>query len=352
MKLKGVYEGFLDRVTKTYIEGWAVDYSAVEDPVSLTLFIDNKLCFRFSAKQYRNGLVQKMKHPTGNAGFSISFDEPIKEGSLIEVKYSNTLENVNNSPWIYRSDQRLRSQIYFMHIAKTAGTSLNSLISRNFELARVRTHIEGYKNWSNSSYKDIPQKFDFISGHIAFQRMNKLVDLNNYFKITMVREPVSHLLSHINYVISVSDDITSKFFQNHNQSIKKLSLRLRGLNYQNITDFKNCYESFGIEEKVLFDNCQSRYFLNDPRKLALEISDFEDIKKSIGQFDLVYTTDNYEKLTTALIERFNWNIDIKIIDQKLNSRKNKVASFDMKDKETRMFIDQLTWLDARLYSYL
>ena len=86
----------------------------------------------------------------------------------------------------------MKKQIYFMHVPKVAGTSVNSVFSNYFGEDEVVLHCENKKC-------DL-QSYSFVSGHVAWPTFRAIIDGADAYKFTIMRDPIDHLLSHLRWV--------------------------------------------------------------------------------------------------------------------------------------------------------
>ncbi|MDQ1243995.1 MAG: sulfotransferase family 2 protein, partial [Campylobacterota bacterium] len=76
-------------------------------------------------------------------------------------------------------------KLLYFHIPKTAGSSINNFFSKN--IRNYHFHIESVKNLS----PDFCRKFQFLSGHVPYNRMSKMLNLNEWITFVTFRDPLS-----------------------------------------------------------------------------------------------------------------------------------------------------------------
>ena len=77
-------------------------------------------------------------------------------------------------------------KILFVHIPKTAGTSINSYLT---------------KNYLNAWYMDTKMKIDpRLFQHAPFYLYEENIDLQDVFTFTVVRNPYTRAFSHYNHI--------------------------------------------------------------------------------------------------------------------------------------------------------
>jgi hypothetical protein len=102
-------------------------------------------------------------------------------------------------------------KIFFMRIAKTAGSAFNLFLKKNFV---GEAHCERYLIPNTNKFSKIEhlKSLDYVSGHLrlpVFQENN--FSNKEYFLLAFLREPVAQLISHLNWVMHIKD-INPKFF--------------------------------------------------------------------------------------------------------------------------------------------
>ncbi len=118
--------------------------------------------------------------------------------------------------------------IAFVHIGKTAGSTINSYLQKKEGSTGV-AHVEAWINNDAWLLKNL-KILDWVSGHVAFPAMRaRLASFTarpiHFF--TVMRDPHKQLMSHYNWLIEIRHRGES-FFNNHPDSIKKISDSIEG----------------------------------------------------------------------------------------------------------------------------
>jgi hypothetical protein len=92
--------------------------------------------------------------------------------------------------------------LIFLHIPKTAGTTLNRIIDRQYSPFRIYTTHGGRVEWSIERLKNFSEarrrRYQVIRGHMSFGAHSYLTQPSTY--ITMLREPVDRVMSAYYYI--------------------------------------------------------------------------------------------------------------------------------------------------------
>jgi hypothetical protein len=233
---------------------------------------------------------------------------------------------------------RQSEQYFFMHIPKTAGTSLRTVIESQFSPSEIN---EGYRmeDFFNLTREQL-LKLRLIRGHLVYGIVNYLP--RHPITITMLREPISRAISNL-YV----GKRRSSFHLNKHLPIDKMTLDEM------------------LQEKLVRDTIgsqQVRYFITDiditdpknPRKVypTGQISDRERLelaKERVASFDFVGITEEFDRSVKLLIKRFGWK------EPKTLPRLNATGDYtdfkrSLSDKGLEI-LKELTALDRELYDF-
>lgn len=235
---------------------------------------------------------------------------------------------------------------FFIHVAKTAGSSFNDFLSSYFYGER---HCEQFfandRCLNYTSSLNTLENFDFISGHLTINHFFNNFKQSNYYLLTILREPIYHLVSQINWVIYISENVESAFFKNHPEAIRNMSLKMRQLdltNYLNVIDLL-------LEYHQMFKNCQSQYFITSVNESLNAKSIIEQLK----HFDLVGLTEFYERFVNEYIKLTKFEGVLKPIiyrsNKNTNPRLNPEEVFG--NKNLMLFLRDYNSVDIQVYNY-
>ncbi|MFW6047530.1 MAG: hypothetical protein ACOCP4_07095 [Candidatus Woesearchaeota archaeon] len=100
--------------------------------------------------------------------------------------------------------------IYFLHISKTAGTSLDILVKLQYSKKEIHP-------WDNGKFHDLqkkysqnilePQEFKILKGHFFYGIHRYLSNSDDYKYITFLRYPVERVKSHIRQFLRMSNSL-------------------------------------------------------------------------------------------------------------------------------------------------
>ena len=97
----------------------------------------------------------------------------------------------------------LDKSIYFMHIPKCGGTTIDHIFAKLFSILknhnskRFKNNNKIKKNKLSGNEINSSKKH-FISGHLDYDFCN---NLKNIYKCSVVREPISRVISHYKFMV-------------------------------------------------------------------------------------------------------------------------------------------------------
>lgn len=338
-------KGHLDGIQNGHIEGWCFDSTKKLTPVDITIWINGQEFETVSADVFRKGLQVKGIHPTGNCGFKIPIaNKNIEDITKIEVFTKERNLSLKNSPLIIRTN---RLKMFYMHIPKTAGSSLNHDISHNFPNINKKSHIEGVLNTPEevSLYSK-----NFLSGHLSFPNIVDKFSEDKWDFITLLRNPIDQLESHINWLIKVTDDIDSQFHNSHGKLIHTISYELKEMDLSTEKGKKKFIEQTKTNQhyRNLFENCQTKYFIGTYDRNASANDLYNAIKVLDSKFLFVGLSEYYNDFLRLITEHYGFQYQEP--QQKKNTNKKKKLFF--KNSEFEHLIYDLVKYDNIIYDYV
>lgn len=191
-----------------------------------------------------------------------------------------------------------KTRIFFMHIAKTAGSSVNKVFAELYPETSL-VHIEGKPDWQNAL-----DGLDYVSGHIRYPVFASIDAERKFRYVTFLRDPISHLRSHLNWVKVQTTDQRHRPFISKNDEIRTLSEGLAKIDLKNPVQIRDYLLSARDNPQcmILFDNCQSRYFVKMPPGTKVLLGDFRRAVVNFASFDFVGISEEFDRSMAALMK--------------------------------------------------
>ena len=233
----------------------------------------------------------------------------------------------------------MKRKIFFIHVGKTAGSSFNKFLERNFVGA---SHCEGFLNADATSFVNMEhlRGLDFISGHIHFSLFERNFAREEYFILTFLREPFAQLISQVNWIIQIYD-MGLDFFQTHPKSIQDMCLELRNANLDDPDVFIYNLKKFSW----LFQNHQSKHFVYQENLRS------DNVLETLSKLDMVGLTEFYEKSLQNFVaaNQLDIAIEVDFINHNPSRRLKKNVC---KNALIREFIQDYNRVDIEVYSHI
>jgi hypothetical protein len=246
-------------------------------------------------------------------------------------RYINDFNPLNNNKYqTMKNGFENNKIIIFLHIPKTAGSSINSIINHVFDKEQI------FDAYTITEDEKMQQKFindingkksiKIIRGHYRFGLHEYIKDPSTYY--TIFRNPVERVISHYYFVKRYPKHYLYDQVTQSNMGLKE-------------------YVTSGIcgelrnNQVVLMIDKRSNSILSPNEKLQLAKSNL------IKYFEVFGITERFDESLILLEKEYNW----KVVG---NSRKNVTINRPSKDeipKETIDIIKEFNLLDFELYNY-
>lgn len=282
-------EGEIGRYVKNTIRGWCRKKDVTE-PMRIECLLDDVLLGEYLANEPRKRL-EKKGFLSINHGFSIGLNLSKARIHKVEIRDANTKQSIPNNPTLIGGNQD-QSLIFFVHIPKTAGTSLRFMLDACFKENDVFPNQNDIRA-NEGLYPELNQIFGLdldrlsnlklINGHYPMQVAdNWLIDLR---LITFFRRPAERVVSHLKHLKKNDKNCRKlslkEIYFKHKGSLVNLQLRIlknrqyttanllnfesTSFNEQKLVETLNRFTAFGIVEE--FD--QSMAWISDALSLDL-----------------------------------------------------------------------------------
>ncbi|KFI23334.1 sulfotransferase family 2 domain-containing protein [Nitrosococcus oceani] len=222
-------------------------------------------------------------------------------------------------------------RLIYLHVPKTGGTTLRHLIAKNYPMKSM-LHVNGGRVLRNPAvlYKEGELPKSVITGHYDMGHLLYRALEGPFFHLTLLRHPVSRVLSSYNYFLRKSD-------HRHHQKAVARSFRefIQSVDIVDLSNGQTKRLAGGMGVKI--DQPSS---LGDE---ALEIA-----KDNLAhRFTCFGLQDRYAELLLMMRQLLGWP---DIFYRRRNVSEKRVKKEDM-DQETLACIQERNYYDLALYDF-
>jgi len=249
----------------------------------------------------------------------------------------------------------LAHPVFFMHIAKTAGSYVNVLLENALGSTCFATHIETKIGSSEDLRKAYSDGVRVFSGHVM-QRLWHDISMTTKFdfkKFTLLRDPIDHLASHLLWLDHYNRPEKRREYNQLDESHRRISDRIAAIDLTDVGQLDAYLTGLSGQEVRLFDNCQARYFLMSGRRdieaiRPMSLADAKALRVAAADFDAIgfqdRLADDVPRLGRAV------GIDLKYIEKRVNPAQSE-REIDTTNPLVRQILGKRTTVDQWLWRH-
>ncbi|WP_417528911.1 hypothetical protein [Marinomonas shanghaiensis] len=241
----------------------------------------------------------------------------------------------------------VKPPLLYVHIAKTAGSTVNKVLVDLFGKKRSIVHAESVPNWKVKVEND---ELCYLSGHIPFSVFNESEKVKGFKKAITFREPYSHVVSHLCWIRALSLEVNEERYNSHPEYIQKLSDKLSLVDFSSPKSIEKLIEGLDAVEFRLLDNTQSRYIRKGNSASAVSEKDLEGCFENLQCFDFVGVDKDISNFLKSICDYYDFEKQVDLKMKENVSRNN--FGFDLSSEELKKSLLPLIRYDLFLYDSL
>ena len=230
-------------------------------------------------------------------------------------------------------------KLLYFHIPKTAGSSLNHFFGHHIE--KHHFHIESVPKLD----QHFCHEYDFISGHISYSRMSKMLNLDEWVTFATFREPLSHVISHLSWVRKLADPGEEARFRAHPEIFQKIALKMKEFDFSDARDISSFITWLDEIKFYYFHNTQLHYMHQTHNQSTLNDKQVAMAIENMNQIDFIGIQEKSNEFMQMLSTEFGWKTEKR---KTLNVNKHKYG-FNRHDPESAKALLPLYEKDLIIY---
>lgn len=192
-------------------------------------------------------------------------------------------------------------KIAFMHIAKTAGSSVVDYFRKVYGESSCHPFCENEINNGSSLY-EISRHKKFISGHFFYGHIAELPK-EEFIKFTIFREPYSHFASHLQWLDHYNSDGLKHDFDRLDQNLKSLISEIKYTDIYDVWSLSKFIKNISTYGVYYLNNLQTRYLIGDWSFMSrINLEDAYFAENSLNGFDYIGDEENLEAVVQSVCQ--------------------------------------------------
>jgi hypothetical protein len=226
---------------------------------------------------------------------------------------------------------RVSKKLIFIHVQKTAGTSVRIALESRFEPDKVRPI--GLPHDPTEGVRAL-RKYDFISYHLSADLWNFMGA--GYLSLTILREPRARLVSLYNMHRAMNPE-SMKTLPPEKQVLWETAMNSSLLEFLRTDD---------PSIRALIQDGMVRQLASGLHDQSERSRDVALAIENLNRMDVVGTTEMLHATLALLCRKMDWH---KPLELQHHARVERTVELETLDDETRAELDKQTRLDQRLY---
>jgi len=239
----------------------------------------------------------------------------------------------------------MNKKIFYLHILKTAGSSMNSFLTSQFQEDESLTHIESKIDFKNEEDLKKADEYKVLSGHIQLPQMqNKLKVFNSRITLSTFRIPMEHVISHIAWVRKLGDESEKKRLLQHEDTVQKIVKKLLTVDLTQAKEITKFIAWLEKEKIYLFHDTQTKYLSGGGNKI--EANTINIALQNLNKLDFVGVSERLTEFQLMLCDTFDWKFTQESIKENANTS---YYGLNINDESIRKALQPLIQWDTLIY---
>lgn len=230
-------------------------------------------------------------------------------------------------------------KLFYFHVPKTAGSSINDFFSNYIN--KYHFHIEGVQDLDEGFF----DQYDFLSGHMSYTQMDKLLKLNDWITFATFREPISYAISHLKWVRKLADPGEEERFNAHPPIFQEIALKMTKFDFSSPEDIQKFIKWLESIDFYYLHNTQLRYMNLTSYRNALKDTSIEIALTNMRKINFIGIQEEMSDYMDNISYEFNWEVKKKPF---VNTNDNNYG-FDILCDETKKALFPLYEKDIIIY---
>ena len=205
------------------------------------------------------------------------------------------------------NDPIKNKKVYFLHIPKTAGTTINTLFSTHFPEDKILTHIESNEVITRPDKKDILSEYQYVSGHYPYPAAQANLTLSDRATIATFRSPEEHIVSHLCWVRLLGEPEHANRLSQHDSNIQSIVKHLKTVDLSDPDQIPALIDWLEENNFFLFHNTQTRYLCGGKKNPSLTENQIQTALTNLEEIDFVGTVERLNEFILLLISTLDIN---------------------------------------------